>query len=295
MRKAKTLSWFFAFFLLLPASAFPWKAKPVEGALPDQCIAVDKEKKRFFFLQSNLERELDVPCTTGKVSGDKQVLHDLKTPEGIYFVQKHIPRGLDFAEYGGRAYTLDYPNPVDRLRGKTGSGIWIHSKGYGLVPTRGCIAIGLDDLAAAGKRIRRGMPVLIAEAIENAEKKENATSSELKSRMLDWAAAWQARSKRLFSFYDAKSYSKTTESFDDFRANKERIFATHGPIRLKTREVHVLEGPGYWVTYAEQVYTSEYHKSEGLRILYWMPRGKTYQIVGMRWMTTETAHTLSNR
>lgn len=45
-----------------------------------------------------------------------------------------IASGLDFKEYGGIAYTLNYPNPVDKLRGKTGHGIWIHSKGLGIEP-----------------------------------------------------------------------------------------------------------------------------------------------------------------
>ncbi|MBQ7607571.1 MAG: L,D-transpeptidase family protein [Desulfovibrionaceae bacterium] len=274
-------------FVSLHSIALAWQVTLTKGALPDTSIAVDKDKKNFFFLREDCTKESLVPCTTGKVDGDKQVLHDLKTPEGIYFVQKHIPRGLDFREYGGRAFTLDYPNPVDILRGKTGSGIWIHSKGYGLVPTRGCVAIGLNDLIQAEKRIRRGMPVIIAETIECKEKDpESEIALAFKNRMLDWAKAWGARSERMFSFYDAKSYSRTTEPFDAFRKNKERIFKTHGPIQLKTHGVSVLEGPGYWVTFAKQSYASEQHKSEGLRILYWMPRGQHMRIVGMRWMTT---------
>ena len=65
----------------------------------------------------------DYLCTTGQAQGDKQVRGDLKTPEGVYFVVRKRTERLDFEEYGGEAYILDYPNPpVGWLRGKTAIG-----------------------------------------------------------------------------------------------------------------------------------------------------------------------------
>jgi len=51
---------------------------------------------------------------------------DMRTPLGVYFIGSNLdPKSLkDF--YGAGALTLNYPNPYDLRRGKTGSGIWVH-------------------------------------------------------------------------------------------------------------------------------------------------------------------------
>src|SRR5690606_32755049 len=68
------------------------------------------------------------PMDMGKREGDKTVLGDHRTPEGIYFfVEKYEGPTLNFEEYGIRAFPLDYPNFFDKVLGKTGSGIWLHS------------------------------------------------------------------------------------------------------------------------------------------------------------------------
>ena len=121
----------------------------------------------FFEKKSPLRLKYVFPCTTGQIPGDKQSLNDLRTPEGIYFVEYKIANGLDFREYGGIAYTLNYPNPVDKLRGKTGHGIWIHSKGFGIEPlsTRGCVAIGLKEIDEVGPQLTPGTAVVLAETM----------------------------------------------------------------------------------------------------------------------------------
>ena len=126
--------------LMCVPEARAWEA--VTDGLPDQAVvAVDKSRQRFFLMEKGKSR--DYLCTTGQAQGDKQVRGDLKTPEGVYFVVRKRTEQLDFEEYGGEAYILDYPNPVDRLRGKTGSGIWVHSRGRAITPfeSRGCVVL----------------------------------------------------------------------------------------------------------------------------------------------------------
>ena len=88
----------------------------------------------------------------GKASGDKQVEGDNKTPEGVYFAQGHIDgRGLP-ERYGAMAIPLDFPNPVDRLQGKTGHGIWLHGvdddkRIEEAMVTEGCVAFYNPDIA----------------------------------------------------------------------------------------------------------------------------------------------------
>ena len=167
--------------LMCEPEARAWEA--VTDGLPDQAVvAVDKSRQRFFLMEKGKAR--DYLCTTGQAQGDKQVRGDLKTPEGVYFVVRKRTEWLDFEEYGGEAYILDYPNPVDRLRGKTGSGIWVHSRGRAITPfeSRGCVVLNLKDIAEVGPELKRGTPVLIGERVEIAPRKDAVCEVEERTR-----------------------------------------------------------------------------------------------------------------
>ena len=273
------------------ARADNWQASLYNEGLPSHLVAVDKNRQTFMFFEkkSPLKLRYTYPCTTGQLTGDKKVLNDLRTPEGVYFVEYKIASGLDFKEYGGIAYTLNYPNPVDKLRGKTGHGIWIHSKGLGIEPlsTRGCVAIGLKEIDEVGPSLVPGTAVVLAERLDETTvpQPDNGTARELRRLMQAWSNAWAGRSSRMFEFYDADAYSKAMpESFAAFRQNKERLFKILSFIKIYNRKIHVLEGPGYWVTWSEQFYTASNLSTEGVRRLYWQ-RGddKKFRIVGMEW------------
>ncbi|MCR5813202.1 MAG: L,D-transpeptidase family protein [Desulfovibrio sp.] len=288
------LSFLSVLFFSLPSSSWAenWHADLKNTSLPAHFVAVDKERRKFFFVEKNnlLQPTYVFPCMTGQRPGDKQIVNDLKTPEGIYFIQSKIANGLDFKEYGGIAYTLNYPNPVDRLRGKTGYSIWIHSKGFGLVPTKGCVVIGLKEIDTVGPKLTPGTAVILAEEMQlPSELSQSDQAEELRCMMHDWSQAWSQRSPKMFDFYDPEAYSKATENFSAFRANKERIFKTINSIKLYNRDIHVLEGPGYWVTWSEQCYAASNHSTEGIRRLYWQ-RGadQRFRIVGMEWFPQRT-------
>ena len=273
------------------AQADEWQASLYNEGLPTHLVAVDKKRQTFMFFEkkSPLKLKYAYPCTTGQLTGDKQSLNDLRTPEGIYFVEYKIASGLDFKEYGGIAYTLNYPNPVDRLRGKTGHGIWIHSKGFGIEPlaTRGCVAIGLKEIDEVGPQLIPGTPVVLAEKMDEAAqpRPDTGTAQELRRLMQNWSIAWASRSVKMFDYYDPDAYSKAmTENFVAFKQNKERLFKSLQFIKIFNRKINVLEGPGYWVTWSEQLYTASNLSTEGVRRLYWQ-RGKDqkFRIVGMEW------------
>ena len=273
------------------AQADEWQASLYNEGLPTHLVAVDKKRQTFMFFEkkSPLKLKYTYPCTTGQLTGDKQSLNDLRTPEGIYFVEYKIASGLDFKEYGGIAYTLNYPNPVDRLRGKTGHGIWIHSKGFGIEPlaTRGCVAIGLKEIDEVGPQLIPGTAVVLAEKLDETAqpRPDSSTAQELRRLMQNWSAAWASRSIKMFDYYDPDAYSKAmTENFGAFRQNKERLFKSLQFIKIFNRKINVLEGPGYWVTWSEQLYTASNLSTEGVRRLYWQ-RGKDqkFRIVGMEW------------
>lgn len=263
-----------------------WQAPVYEYGAPARLVGVDKKKRvfKYFEKQSPFRLRYSYPCVTGQLPGDKQQINDLRTPEGIYFVEYKIAGGLDFKEYGGIAYTLNYPNPVDRLRGKTGHGIWIHSKGFELVPTRGCVAIGLNNIAEVGPHLLPGTAVILAEQLSEVARDDNGTLATLRELMGRWSNAWASKSPEMFDFYDPDAYTRATENFELFRQNKERLFKILSFIKIYNREIHAMEGPGYWVTWAEQFYTASNLSTEGIRRLYWQKsRDGKFRIVGMEW------------
>ncbi|MBQ4616174.1 MAG: L,D-transpeptidase family protein [Mailhella sp.] len=137
---------------------------------PKFFYVAEKSRKLLFQMEERngvpaIGREFE--CIHGRAEGDKQKEGDLKTPEGVYFITKVITQKLDFMEYGPYAVALNYPNPADRLRGKTGGGIWLHSKGQAItgITTRGCLAIDRHEIMEIAPLLKPGTPVIVAEKV----------------------------------------------------------------------------------------------------------------------------------
>ena len=273
------------------ASAANWQTVATHTPeTPKNYIAVDK--KRQLLMVVNALGESPVPtaflCTTGQVPGNKEVEGDLKTPEGVYFVVKHITSGLDFAMYGHEAYTLNYPNPVDKLRRKTGHGIWIHGRGSDIAPlqTQGCVSLNNSDVSTLGQSIKPGTPVILSNSFNEQDVARNASkTATLKKLVQSWVNAWGQRSASFFDHYDGTAYSLATESFSAFRSNKEKLFRSLPWITTTAHDIQVLEGPGYWVTWFFQDYRAPNMETKGVRRLYWVeePAGQ-FKIIGMEWL-----------
>ncbi len=256
--------------------------------IPGYFLAVSKDTQTFFALgrRSPLSVLNKLACSTGQSQGDKAKAGDLKTPEGVYFVGRKLSKGLDYKLYGDLAFTLNYPNPVDRLKGKTGGGIWIHGRGYPIVPreTQGCVALNTPDLRRLEATLDPGTPVVIASDVQVADKAGNTsrTAKELADRVHKWATSWERRSDDFFAYYDQKVFTEPgAANFKAFRDNKERIFASKPWIEVACFDVRALPGPDYWVTWFGQYYRTDSHSSQGVKRLYWQKDAKgAWVIVG---------------
>lgn len=161
--------------MVRPAHVAQWS-----GRLP-YLVVVDARVSRLYLLKAapRVEgRGAEVPdfevvrsfyVSFGKNGLDKRAEGDGRTPLGVYHI---VGRRTD-AElpplYGHGALTLNYPNPVDMLQGRTGSGIWLH----GVPPNQyvrppfssdGCVVLANADFRRLFDDVDlRGVPVIVSQ------------------------------------------------------------------------------------------------------------------------------------
>lgn len=113
---------------------------PSPGTLPDvllqpsslsqHVIAVDLQASRLYLLARDANGDFalseDHYVSIGLGGSGKQREGDLRTPVGIYDINGFKPDDRLPGLYGTGAFTLAFPNRLDRQQGITGSGIWLH-------------------------------------------------------------------------------------------------------------------------------------------------------------------------
>lgn len=125
-------------------------------------LLADATRSRIYVFVSRNGRPVlqdEFYTSIGLLGADKAKEGDQKTPLGAYRVQYEIrdPRKDGFL--GQFAMTLDYPNALDSMSGRSGSGIWIHGVPQNLhvrppQASDGCLAVSNRDLEKLRKYVR---------------------------------------------------------------------------------------------------------------------------------------------
>ena len=195
---------------------------PPPGTVPAQllqlpksyrhAIAIDAALSRLYLLENGpqgLRIVADYYASVGKMGIDKTTEGDQRTPLGVYFITSNLdPKTLD-KFYGAGALPLNYPNPLDVRRGKTGRGIWLHGtppEQFSRAPqaTDGCVALANPDLERLLRTVQtRTTAVVIAPSLTWVPADDLAP---LRDSFVATLAAWQeAKSgndlSALLSFY----------------------------------------------------------------------------------------------
>jgi murein L,D-transpeptidase YafK len=160
------------------------RERPPAGAIPAQflqlslrsrhAIAIDTSRARLYLFENGeagMKLIADYYISVGKSGIEKVVEGDLRTPTGVYYITSNLdPRTLkDF--YGAGALPINYPNPYDARRGKTGRGIWLHGTPpdqFSRAPkaTDGCVVLANPDLDRIIRTVEvRTTPVVIAPSL----------------------------------------------------------------------------------------------------------------------------------
>ncbi len=260
--------------------------------LPPYFFVVDKSKQEIYLFSYNstLRLLMKKQCSTGNRDGDKFSEGDMRTPEGVYFITHRIRERLNYTLYGGIAYGLNYPNPVDRIFGKYGHGIWLHGRGKRLLPrdTKGCVAVHTQFLYSLQHIIKQGFsPILIAREIsilKRAPKKLSQEEALILQRVKRWKTLWERKDPEFFSLYNPLLFSRSSgKRFSSFVAKKLGYFKRYKWIDIFIPKIYLVKGPYYWVSFFYQYFRSPLFESEGVKRLYWMKVGGGWKIVGSEW------------
>ncbi len=134
-------------------------------------LVADISRSRLYVYNNKLTLVNSFYMSIGRAGAGKERKNDGKTPLGTYFIDKRIDGEALPDKYGDAAYPLNYPNAWDRIKGKTGHGIWLHGTAkasYSRVPnaTEGCISLANDDLKEIEQYITQNTPIIIGNPVK---------------------------------------------------------------------------------------------------------------------------------
>ncbi len=182
-------------------------------------LLVDKRSHRLYVYERGADGTprlvQDFYVSTGKANGNKQLSGDLRTPEGVYFITRHIPGERLPDLYGVGAYPMNYPNEWDKHLGKTGYGIWLHGTEaayYSRPPldSEGCVVLPNIDLTAVSAYLTPGItPIVVSERVEWLARDDYmALRDEVKGALERWRSDWQSGDvERYLSHYDNRFWT----------------------------------------------------------------------------------------
>jgi L,D-transpeptidase YnhG len=219
------------------------RERPPANTLPAQflalsernkhAIAVDASRSRLYLFENTpngVKLIADYYISVGKLGVQKTVEGDQRTPLGVYYITGSLnPRSLvDF--YGVGALPINYPNPLDLKRGKTGSGIWLHgtpSEQFSRAPkaSDGCVVLANPDLNHILTSVQsRTTPVVIADRLQWVPKASlDAEKANFTTTLMAWRQTKvQSDATKLMTFYtpDFSNYGKNLNQWSSMLSSE---------------------------------------------------------------------------
>ncbi len=265
---------------LYPVALMNWM---VEGTF--HAVIVDKAQQRLSVWRIKDGEPSMVEsyrCSTGENDGDKWIRGDMKTPEGVYFFCSVIDGRTLPSKYGMWAFTTDYPNFVDRRRGKNGDGIWLHGrdKPLGVKPdSNGCVALENQDLIKVSRFIRlHSTPIIVVEKLLMAPRSVIMEQErELRNFIESWRQAWESKDLDRYMAHYSPNFQSCWLDFNGWKEKKRRLNKRYDSIRVKLGNVYLYRQDGLITTIFTQSYGSKGFHSSGIKVLY-ITHGDKYSI-----------------
>ncbi|WP_295983222.1 L,D-transpeptidase [uncultured Variovorax sp.] len=252
-------------------------------------IAVDASRSRLYLFENSdkgLKLAADYYISVGKAGTDKTTEGDARTPLGVYYITSSLdPKSLkDF--YGAGALPINYPNPYDVRRGKTGSGIWLHGtppQQFARAPlaSDGCVVMANPDLKQLLRKVQIGAtPVVTARSLQwisqtQAEKESQSITSAITGWKDARASGNEAQLKKFYLPDFQRIGKKSNEGISV--VDDEVKYAQGKRVQLKDMSyLHWKDGDDTMVVSFGEVFEGE--KSGRSRRQYWLRQGTDWKL-----------------
>jgi murein L,D-transpeptidase YafK len=285
------------FIETLPGGRLPRALLHLDSSV-GSAILVDKSTHRLYLYRwdehssrPNLVRHFYV--STGKLEGNKLTSGDLKTPEGVYFITRHIPDEQLPEKYGISAYPMNYPNELDRRLGKTGYGIWLHGterEFYSRPPldSEGCVVLPNIDLSKVVSYLQPGKtPVIVTEKIEWLDEPQwSSLHDGIVLAIEKWRSDWESGDVDRYLSHYAADFWSNRENISSWQKRKRRIATSKKYQRVEVSELSLFAypkgaagGSEMVVANFEQRYESNNYQSVSRKRLYLTQNSGQWQVL----------------
>ncbi len=319
MTLIKTLAFFTSLCIICATYANDQAVMPTDLLNLDEyfshhvIVAEKSTHKLYIYKNDNGEPKLlkTYQMATGKKAGDKIFQGDHRTPEGVYYLtdflthQDLITRhGKQGEIYGVGAFVLNYPNPIDDQKGKTGGGIWLHStndetrieKG---LDSRGCIVTANSDLINISKYIElHKTPIVVTHELTFLNRQRWETKrSKIKKAIEGWVTAWREENlEDYISHYHEDFIDPNKGRLNQFKAYKRAVFNNPGKPEVEVADLNLIQSGDYVRATFRQEYRSTTITDVGRKTLYLKQDGYyNWKIIAEKWskngVTTEAVDT----
>ena len=254
---------------ILVANSFENYVYNVSGKVAN-FLLVDKEKQKLFVIAEDSTNTLHLidsfRVTTGRVSGDKEKEGDHKTPEGIYTILRKINGEKLPDKYGPLAFTLNYPNYIDKINKKNGSNIWIHGRNEEIkdFQTEGCVSLENGHILDLAKYITlRKTNLVIVDSLEANGTDWDKFRSDLNDFIINWKNNWSnGNLDEYFSNY-SPYFKENGNSLNSFKKRKTRIEKNYKWKKIEIDSLWFLISKREVVAHFQQTYVSPNFTSIG--------------------------------
>lgn len=230
-----------------------------------------------------------VPADFGRNGGDKSIAGDHRTPEGIYFFQEMKEgSGLNFDEYGVRAFTLDYPNYFDQKDKKSGSGIWLHAipdtKSL-LRGSRGCVVVRNQVIKEISPFISlRKTPIVIQDQVKYITVEEAVKlRSQWQNWLSQWRTSWQSKNIDSYIGFYSQEFKSMGMKLKEWKNYKQALNSKYSFIEVQTIEPMMIQHGDRFVIRFKQEYKSDLKSDSGEKTLYLQKSEGDFKILGEEW------------
>lgn len=253
-------------------------------------IAVDASRARLYLFENRLGTPVlvgDYYISVGKLGVGKKLEGDQRTPLGLYYITSTLDKRSLIDYYGSGALPLNYPNPLDSYRGKTGSGIWLHgtpTQQYARAPlaSDGCVVLANPDLELVLRTVSiRSTPVLIADRLDWVAPAEAlAQAHPIEQQIHAWLQARQTGNPSALAAFYASGFQSDSKSRAEWLVRLAREQAALGTQSVQLKDMALLHWRDhqelYIATFGEVV---EGRRTGLTRRQYWLLEGSQWHII----------------